>query len=138
MVENELVKVNPKAFELDCVLEVEEADDSVATDVSVVCCALAPSVISSCRHIHWVRMVVKVPGFQQIRNIFSRRECDEQQEVQAAVRDRIYNKPLDIRSLCTYAQVSSHATAIPSIDLARFSHSQSVIETTTPANEHHA
>jgi hypothetical protein len=39
----------------------------------------------------------------------------------------------DIRSLCTYAEVSSHATAIPSTDLSRFSHSQREL-TTTPAD----
>jgi hypothetical protein len=38
MVENELVKVNPEASELDRELEVEEAVDSVPVlDVSVVC-----------------------------------------------------------------------------------------------------
>jgi hypothetical protein len=66
MVENELVKVNPEASELDCVLEVEEADDSVATDISVVCCALTPNVTSSCNPINWVRMVVEVLGFRQL------------------------------------------------------------------------
>ena len=60
MVENELVKVNPEASELDRVLEVEEADDSVPTDVSVVCCALAPSVANSCNHINCLLMIVQV------------------------------------------------------------------------------
>jgi NADH:ubiquinone oxidoreductase subunit B-like Fe-S oxidoreductase len=59
-VENELVKVNPKASELDDVLEVEEADDLVPADVSVVCCAPAPSATNSCNHINWLRMVVRV------------------------------------------------------------------------------
>ena len=61
MVENELVKVNPEAFELDWVLEVEEAVDSVPVlDASVVCCALAASVARNCNHINCLLMVLKV------------------------------------------------------------------------------
>jgi hypothetical protein len=60
------VKVNPEASELDRVLEVEEAVESVPADASVLCCALAPSATNSCNHINWVRMVVKVPRFCQL------------------------------------------------------------------------
>lgn len=63
MVENELVKVNPEAFELDWVFEVEEAVDSVPVlDASVVCCALAASVARNCNHINCLLMVLKVRG----------------------------------------------------------------------------
>lgn len=63
IVENELVKVNPEASELDCVFEVEEAVDSVPVlEVSVVCCALAASKARNCNHINWPRMVVEVTG----------------------------------------------------------------------------
>jgi hypothetical protein len=69
MVENELVKVNPEASELDCVFEVEEAVDSVPVpvlDVSVVCCALAASEARNCNHINWPRMVDEVTGPRKV------------------------------------------------------------------------
>jgi hypothetical protein len=70
---NELVKVSPKAFELDCVFEVEEAVDPVPVlDASVVCCALANSVAINCNHINWLRMVVEVRGPKKLWNVLPR------------------------------------------------------------------
>lgn len=50
--ENELVKANDVVSELDCVLELEEAVDSVPVEESVLCCALTPSAAKHCNHIN--------------------------------------------------------------------------------------
>ena len=123
-VENELVKVNSEAFELDRPFEVEEPVDSVPVlDVSVVCCASATSATRNCSHISCLLIVAKCNGSQEgyvptdmiATNGKKNLWVDRRQNI-----DHLF----DIRSLCTYAQVSSHGTAIPGSDLARFSHSQ--------------
>lgn len=57
MTENELVKENGVASELDWVLEDEEDVDRVLLDESVLCCALAISAVKQCSHKIWCHMV---------------------------------------------------------------------------------
>ena len=58
MIENELVKENDEASELDCVLELEleEADDPVLEEDSVLCCAPTPNATKQWSHIFGCRI----------------------------------------------------------------------------------
>lgn len=58
MIENELVKENDEASELDCVLELEleEVVDPVLEEDSVLCCAPTPNAIKQWSHIFGCRI----------------------------------------------------------------------------------